>query len=274
MGFPEDEKSVSSSSPVELYEIVTPTNTYRFTNQNIDYTYLSNVYTAIPSTRTSITSATAEDSDELVVELPTNHPFVLQNTFLVLPGTMTLKLFRVQRVSGVGIILWQGNIVNISAEGNTTRIRVPSQVSDALESSIPSIYFQPQCNHDLGDGGCRVDMELAAFKVTTTATVVAGAQITVASVGGHPVDWFRTGKIIRVVDGEVRMIQQQVGNVLTIMAPFRTLIGGDSVILRAGCAHSILECRDKFDNVQRFGGHPYIKPMYALLELIRAITRG
>ncbi len=260
MAFIDDEQSVEASAPVELYIWTTPSTTYRTTNQRRDFVYLSQTYRAVPTMRSSIVGATTQDADELIVDLPSTDPIVADNAYLIMPRSMTLEVWRVQRVSGTHEVIWKGDVSNFAlSKGINARVRSPSSMAETLDTSVPSAFFQSQCNHTLGNRLCAKDLSPIGFTNTTTVAGVTGLVITVTSVGGQPDDWFQGGRIRRVSDGEVRMISTQKGNVLNINFPFRALNITDSVTIIVGCDKSVRTCRDKFDNVQRFGGHPNIE---------------
>ena len=66
----------------------------------------------------------------------------------------------------------------------------------------------------------------------------------------------KAGTITRDTDGEQRTISQQVGPVLTLTAPFRTIAAADAVTMYVGCRKEVGYCQSRFDNVVNFGGHP------------------
>jgi hypothetical protein len=69
-------------------------------------------------------------------------------------------------------------------------------------------------------------------------------------------DFFETGYV--EFNGDYRTVVGQSGDDLTLILPFRSSPDGQSVIARAGCKLRIAEdCRDKFNNAERYGGFPY-----------------
>lgn len=259
MAYPDDEKSVEDSAPREIYVFATPAATYRLTSYDTGFIFddLFNPYVPTTMKRGPVAGTTGTDIPDLEIELPADVPVVADNAYNP-PQTFTVTVRRVQPISGAAIYLWEGSVASIVIEGDKAKMRIPSLVGDAFSRPIPGTGCQRLCNHDLYGEICRVDKDDASFKTTTTISTINGKILTVASVGGHPDKWFRAGFVRRVVDGERRMIVSQTGLSLVLDAPFKTLAVGNSVDLHAGCDHTVEVCDSKFDNVDNYGGHPWV----------------
>lgn len=61
-------------------------------------------------------------------------------------------------------------------------------------------------------------------------------------------------------DGTVerRMLESQVGTLLTVFGTTERLTEGDVVSLYPGCDRSPTICDEKFDNLDNFGGFPFM----------------
>jgi len=271
MAFDDDELSVSDSAPVELYTFVTNTGTYRLTSYDANVIHLGNTYLSVPMVRTSVETDAANMAKEVFVELPVSDP-VIRNHLPAMPRTFTLEILRKQLVSGETRVLWQGVVTSITASGLVAKVRSPGLADDALSTPVPSAFFQSTCNHilyDLRCGKLRTD-----FDLVTTVTAVSGRNVTVASIGGNPDGFFVGGDVLRAADSDRRLIKAQSGTTLTLDAPFPPTIAlPASVTLFAGCDHTIRTCRDKFDNVLNFGGHPYISVAFVVASRLTEIVK-
>jgi uncharacterized phage protein (TIGR02218 family) len=270
MTYAADTVSIQNSSPVELYEFITPMATYRYTTFDTDFVYAANTYVAVAAVDRGALEVTAtDDAQEVVVLMPASLAFVQENAYK-LPRSMTMRIYRLERVSAEARLVWDGLITSIATTGRIAKIQSPSVMDDALNTEIPSARFQPTCNHFLYDGRCREIAE--SFDVATTVGTIAGTTITVAGVGGHPDGFFRNGEIVRAADGERRLIRAQVGTTITLNYPFRELVTTNGVTLFAGCDHTAKTCRDKFGNIDNFGGHPHTNRNWVrLVRLFRSI---
>lgn len=264
MAFADDDKSVSDSAPIELYDFtVTGTTGYRYTSLDIDYVFASNTYLATkPIARSSAPVSATNTAQEMTIELPASTDLIKDNAFNVFPAVMSVVCTIVQPVSLQSQILWQGTVNQISIDARTARLRVPALIDDALAVVAPSVYFQAQCNHRLFDDGCSLNQ--AGFQYTTTVSTIADKVLTVGSIFANPDGYFKSGKIIRVSDGEQRLIKSQVSTTIEIGTAFRNLTLGDSVTIVAGCDHLAKTCRDKFFNIENYGGHPFMDEVFSI----------
>lgn len=253
MGFLEDETGIESSLPRELYVLVAGSTTYRRTSHSADVVYDGNTYTAAAIHRSNVT-ITSGDQPEMIVELPVSDSFVQDNAFGFPPQAMTLTIYRLQTTSGVAIVLWQSVITSVPVEGRVAKVRSPSKLDDPVISQIPSAYCQRMCNHSLYDDMC--GKIRADFDLVTSVSAQSGNTLTVASVSGAVDQYYKSGDIL--VGNERRLILDQTGAVLTLIAPFTGVSNGTACTIYAGCDHSVETCRDKFSNVANYGGFPFL----------------
>jgi len=255
MAFPEDEKSISDSAPVELYTFTIPGTVYRLTTHYKDFTFSGATYTAVPGMRGPVAVSSIDDPPSMQIEIPVSQAVIKDNWFSLPPREMTLLITRVQQNSATSEQVYAGDVVNCEVTGRVARLRIPSSLDEPMRTNVPAAHTQKLCNHFLYDPEiCRVAR--ATFEIAAVANVVNGVNITVSNVGGNPDQWFKAGEIYTTL--ERRMIIDQVGTVLKIEAPFRSLTAGGSVTLAAGCDHTVRTCKDKFNNVLNFGGHPHM----------------
>ena len=257
MSFAADESSVSSSRPIDLYVIVTPTFTYRLTSYPMDVVLSGNTYTATTMSRDALQVAQDLTGRELVIHLPIAHALVQRCTASAIPEhSIVLTASRLQQVSGVSTQYHIGSFGGISITGHVADLRFPSITDDAMRVSLPVAALQKSCNHTLYDAQCTVNR--AAASASTTITVIAGSVITVAvSLSGAGMVF---GDIVHAATGQPRMVIAQTGSALTLDMPLVGALVGDSVTIAPGCAHDVVTCRDTFSNVINFGGHPDVNP--------------
>lgn len=280
--FDEDEASVAQNRPIDLYDIETPTVTYRVTSHPVDVEFedLNHqraTYTAVPMSRGTQEIAQDLTSRELTLYLPIGHPLVQRFAATGIPEhAVQITHRRLQAVSGEAHQQWQGFAGGLSIQGRTASIRVPALTDDAMKIQLPVIAAQKQCNHRLGDRGCAPNPggtwpvlggkpgsggpDLAAFTVQTTITAqsLTGGAVTlvVASLNGQQNNWAQFGDVVHVASGQRRLILSQFGTAITINAPIVGATVGDPVLVIAGCAHDIDTCVGKFNNRVNYGGAP------------------
>lgn len=262
MTFTDDEKTVHDAEPVELYEFTGPsaTFTYRYTSHAEDYTFNTFLYTAIPIKRNNIVARATLDKPSLQVTLPITTQLVQDYAFGISPRSLTCKLYREHPFTGNNVTYWAGTMTELAVDGENAVLTIPSKLGAALGISLPTISYQSLCNHVLYDARCTIDDQLAANKKTGTVQVISGggAQISLNISPTPSNDEHQAGDLVRVADGERRLIMGNVGNVFTLNWPFRTLSVSDSMEAYRGCDHTVDTCKTKFTNEDNFGGFPYI----------------
>jgi uncharacterized phage protein (TIGR02218 family) len=279
MSWDSDEMSVQGSRPRELWKIETSSTTYRYatsTDDDVVFPGDSQTYTKIAGMRGEIAGAGVGEPTEIVFFVEPTLPAFQQNAFSMPRAFMTITVYRLQ----TGLTwktIWTGNITDFSVddEGNG-QMRAPSIVADPLDTQVPGAYMSRLCNHMLFDPRCTINRALSANHVNTTASgPMSGTTLTVASIGGKPNHWADNGEVILSTNtNERRQITSQLGNVLTLNAPFcdGDVTGGTTLIVYAGCDHTIdgaQGCVKKYANAVNFGGHPHTTPVNPFFGDIR-----
>lgn len=272
MAYLDDEASTADGDVTELYDFTGPTASYRYTSGATAVTYGGNSYTPAPGlVRSPIEHPTTGTTHTLTVTMRVSESVVRLLAFLPQSHRpVRLRIYRQQANSGETATIWDGEVVAIEARGAMAQVRTLSKLGAWLRRQIPGLAASWRCPHRLYDARCKLTATDWDLATTVSSVSGGGTTIVVASVGGQPDDWFAKGaEILRVSDGERRIVYRQVGTTLTINDPFPTLTAGDSVTLFAGCDHThrfyidfvgtILvsgDCQSKFSNAVNFGGEP------------------
>ena len=182
------------------------------------------------------------------------------------------------RYDGAEVAMWQVCWSNVDARqikfvGEIGEITRKSGTFQAELLGLTDTLNQPQgrsflrsCSAVLGDSGCRVNLDDAAYRVQgTIAAVHADGRIEV-NAASYDAGWFEGGKL-RVVDGDAAGLTAAIkldaaaGSVrdITLWSPIGAAIAvGQAVQLTSGCDRSVTCCREKFDNILNFQGFPNI----------------
>lgn len=256
MSYDSDEKSVSDSAPVELYEFVLPTQTIRLTSGPVAITYAAQVYTPAALARTSVPVATQTSSTEVNVDLSLTSALTQAIITGIIPSKITVTIRRHQTLSAAAIILWTGYVADATINGDSVSLRIASLYAELLETQISTAVLQRTCNNVLYDAHCTVARG-AGVATTISSTTNGGRTLVVSTVGGAIDSFYRHGELLHPITGERRTILAQIGTTVTIIAPFP---GGitNAYTLFAGCDHSVDTCKTKFANVVNFRGHPLL----------------
>lgn len=127
--------------------------------------------------------------------------------------------------------------------------------------------YQYNCDADLGDARCGIDLEDAAYKgVGTVSTVDDRRVVTVSGLDGFIDNWFTRGRITFTsganngasMEVKAHTLRNSVVTVELWQPMSRSIAVGDTFIIRAGCDKQFATCRDKFSNVLNFRGFPHM----------------
>lgn len=123
-----------------------------------------------------------------------------------------------------------------------------------FDRPVPAFRVGAACNHRLYGPGCGLDA--AAWSCAGVIAAFTGANVTLADDPAKPDNWFAGGHLS--TGSERRAILASAGVELLLSAPLQRAHPGDAATLFAGCTHFANQCQSRFDNLARFGGHPFV----------------
>ncbi len=135
---------------------------------------------------------------------------------------------------------------------------------DLLNQTVGDTYTAA-CRKTFGGtefGGCKVS--LAGVTVTGTLTHVTSTLVIRDSSRAEAADRFASGTIEFTSGDNVGLLPSQIrdyaadGTITLYEPPYYPLVVGVTYSMIPGCRKRLEDCRDKFNNVARFGGYPWI----------------
>lgn len=263
--------SVESGEPVEFYKFTGPFGTFRYTTDNKPGVCNGELYIVLEGgvSRTPVDTGTATDSVVTCdITLPATCDLAVLYCYTKSPDELMVEVRRAHRGDDWNTeweMEWHGFGLDTSTNGDEAVIRTGSALQALLTGNIASIYYQRSCNHKLFDSRCGVDK--ANWTLNATITKIQSSIITVDDDQAAN-DALAGGEIVNTRTGESRTIYSNTDNVLRVSAPLVMAEVGDTVELVFGCDHSRLgHCKNRFDNVQRFGGFPFIPTVNPFTDL-------
>lgn len=265
------ENSVHDSMPVELYEFLGSYKNYYYTSAAEPFLFDGRTYLPIANlSRSSIKAGTnTEENAAVKVTMPVSADLVADYGFQTTPPRLLLNIIRIYRellpYESNFRVYWRGPVTNISIKGRNAQLDVPSIFSSVLGASCPSFYYQSPCNHVLFDPDtCGVSRVANSVSTTVLTVLSSGQVVTLNSYGAFPPSDFVGGEIFIPSQNERRMIigAGAGNNELTVNYPFGRIAPGTPVQATRGCDHAWKgHCKTRYNNTERFGGHPLIPPV-------------
>lgn len=284
MTWVQDEQSIQTSAPIELYTFQTPSQAWYLTSYRSDVVVAPITYTAVPLQRSNTVSLSASDADgSFTIDMPATHALPQFYANGIPPRELTVVVSRLQKSSGFAMTIGLGYITALSFKRGPNGEGIASfkvgSPADVFTIEIPTITAGRLCPHILYDTLCT--MPRAGFTQATTIVSISADMktTTVASMGNFaagglptPDQWALSGEIVHQGTSERRVIGSQIGNVITQSYRWPPQVGvGDVVLVSAGCKHTTDDCFNKFSNILNFGGFPQLpltNPFYVSIKYI------
>lgn len=251
MSYEAIETSAFEGNPVELYKFVKGTAEFYQTSSNEEITYDGNLYVPKPIKRDEVALTGEINKSSLGISVTKNNE-VAQLFIQSFPSTVvTLTIFRLHVSDGNAILLWRGRVNSCSFFENSAKFTCESIFTSIKRTGLYRNY-QKSCPHMLYDVACKAQ-KLASYGTVDTAN---GITITSSLFASQADGWWIGG--IFESGNEQRYIHTHVGNTITID---RTIVGlnqGAALSVLPGCDRLKSTCETKFNNVNNYGGFPYI----------------
>lgn len=258
MPYQTSETSVQDGAPKEVYRFVGSFETFRYTSFQEPVEISGEIFTPKAIKREKLKVGTQEEDQlALEIQLPFTDDMVRQYAYDQAPPSLVCEILRVHETDpNDSVTLWKGRVTSFTVEGQIAKLRVPAIFGYILQGTTPSPRYQAPCNHILYDNRCGVNEAL--FRETRTVVEFLGNIVTVSGLSQSPSDL--VAGMLRLDNGEARMINSVVGTNVTVTYPFSQITVGQGVDIIQGCDHSYTTCKSKFNNGERFGGHPLVPP--------------
>jgi len=248
--------------PFELYKIWRGSDVWRYTSGDIAVDYEG--YTWQPATieRGTVQYNSDLECSELEVTFAKVDPAVTAY-FAGFPMKKTWievrKLFH-----GLNplehVVLFVGEIHSVALKGPAAQAKCVGAES-VLRRSVPRYTYQPECNWTLFGAQCGLDD--TAYKLSVAADVQVdentNTQWLVATEFGGQLDGYWVLGCVEY-ENDKYPIAEHAGHSIRLSRPIAGLTEGENININVypGCDGKLATCRDKFNNLLNFGGHPYI----------------
>lgn len=224
-------------------------------------------YEPVPVERDAIVSNGTLDRSALAISLDVGTD--IAELFRIYPPSSVVNLViyegHVDDPDGEFVVIWSGRIVSATREGSTLRLS-GEPISTQLRRSGLRRHYQYGCPHALYGPQCGADK--ASATVTGTVASISGNVVTLepgwegyfdrAKFLRGTLEWTPYGGSL-----ERRAIIKVDDDALTLSGAPLDLAATDPVDVVLGCNHRAFaedggDCEGLHDNIQNFGGQPWI----------------
>ena len=248
MAYQDQLELTQMNSFAELYQIITPSQTWYYTSFHHDVDFGGQPYTARPITRGEFSFSEGLRSVRVRVSAPLDAPIL--NYIAAFPPDQTeIKIIRVFSGGVDYVQVFQGHIIAVTIENKIAHAECES-ATRLMRNKVPPYIFQAWCNHILYDENCGLNK--LDWSVSAEVTAVDGKIISSSDLAPYvEVDYFTLGYV--EFENDVRFVEDYDGaGVLTVHFPFRDLAVTDTILVYPGCKKDYTDCGvAKFNNLAR-----------------------
>jgi len=264
MSFDAIEKSSDFGAPFELYEFRYGDEdalAYRYTNADRDLTRLGHTWFARPITREAYrSSGKTDDKSSLTIRMPVDTD--LSSLFTDFPPPQVVRVTiwagHMTDPDEQVLVIWTGRVLSVAKERNQALLTCDNTIISLKRPGLrrnwqylcPYVLYGPMC------GATMRGVESQVVNVTTTGIVLEAGWW-----GSIEPEKFKGG-MIRWRGGfglESRTIRDaRDDGFLQFLGPLRDIEEGQKVSLFLGCNHTMSDCRSLHNNINNYGGDPWI----------------
>lgn len=251
------EMSLDSGAPIELYEFVQGAVTWRFISGATELVRFGHTYVPSSITRDNVKQTTDTFKDSIRLTFPRDNPFSSQYIAFAPEDVTTVTIYRGHfgDADEQFIVYWKGRVVGAKTSGNQVDIQCESVFTSIKRPGLRA-RFEYGCRRTLYLKGCNVNRELYKL-IGSILSVTGGLTLTIVGASSQP-DGFYTGGMLITADGIPRFVVAHSGDSVTLSRTVPGLASGQNISLYPGCDHLKETCFNKFNNLNNFGGFPWI----------------
>lgn len=254
-------------APIELYRFYKGGTILTYTSGDVTVSHNGESYVPHVIGRSDSESSEEIATNEMEISVLRSSPAAAWFSGQLPSQPVWVTIFRAHRdFPGDGVQeLFHGQ-VNEGRFSEAEAVLKCQSEGGALRNTIPRTLYQQQCNNFLYDENCKVNPATYAVAGTIISIASTGeGRQTLGIVTGRPSGYFAGGVVL--LGDERAFIEQQVGAVLTLMAPLTGAAVSAAVTLYPGCDRLSATCRVKFSNLVNFAGFPFIPQKNPFEEL-------
>ena len=251
------EDSLENGTPFELYSFTQGVENWNYVSGSTPIVYLGKTYIPFPVLRDRIKQSSDVFKDGIKLSFPRGDPFAAQYLGFAPEDPTILTVYRGHYgdLDSEVIVYWKGRVVGAKAFENTVDLQCESIFTSIKRPGLRGRY-EYTCRHTLYLKGCNVNRESFVHTGLVTS-ITSGINVDVQGAGVQP-DGYYTGGMLVLPSGAARFLTNHVGDTVTLARTMVDLTPGLTVAIYPGCDHLISTCNTKFNNLNNFGGFPFI----------------
>lgn len=254
------EISKYEGNPIELYFFSRNNESWRFTSADSNFNDddnlpapLSGEYLSRSIKRSSVAQGLETVKNSVKLEVAPDFEIVDQFRSVPDPGVLSITILRVHVSDGDFEFqtVWTGRVLGSKIEPSMAELNCEPVTISLKRSGLRRLYAKV-CTHVLYGLECQANKVGQSFLIVDKQGLVLTLDGSTGSGNNY------AGGYLEDTDGlHKTMVEFSSGNTLTLSRTLRLEVG-EEIICYTGCDHTTTDCRDKYANIENFGGFPWI----------------
>lgn len=268
MTYEENETGVESRNPIELYHFHSPSDDWYYTSANRSINYdvdgdgTNELFEDIAISRSNPGLSSKINQQKLTLTAPKDFPVIQPYRITPPQDKREVKIIRYHEGNqSESVVFWQGTIQSVAWDrGDKAQVQL-KPLSGHMEDNGLRKHFQFQCNHILYGDACGLDEANYSHQGEILSIDRTGdGRYEIASTNPEPDGWYNNGFF---VVGQQRQLitnskQNDSSTDVEMLTEPEGVAVGDTATIYAGCDRNMDDCKNKFSNLDNFGGFPFI----------------
>ena len=253
MSYTTYEKSDYSGHPLELYRFALGSQIWLFTSADHEVAYGEDVYKPVFVKREGFTKGGDARKSNIEIQVAAANSVALPFRTGWLGGVMTVTIYRHHAGDSEYAVLWKGRVTSCKWAGSVATLTSDNVSTLFARAGLRRVY-QVGCPHVLYGTACGLDA--SAWQVSALVSEVADGVLTLDGISGYGAGYF-LGGMVQAGDDR-RLIVAHAAGAVTMVDSIADIAAGDTVTLWPGCARTMNACAGKFNNLDNYGGLPFL----------------
>ncbi len=252
------------SKPKELYRFVEGALVWTVTSSDSEETHGGETYVSSAIGRDEAESKNELSRANLTVSVSIDDPMGRRWLKTVIDSVVSLTVF--SKEDSTVSVVWKGRLSAVKPEATSIKLVFESIFTSLRRPGLRQRY-QRSCPHVLYGRGCNLNKD--DWAVSGLVANVSTTEVIMPIASSFANGYFSSG-IIEAPNGTLRFITNHSGQNLSLIRPLDDLTdefinngygnnyGGIVVRIFPGCDRSRGVCLGRYDNLNNFGGFPFI----------------
>jgi len=253
MSYTAYESSDYSGHPLELYRFALGEQIWLFTSADHEVAYGEDTYVPVFIQREGFTKGGDARKSNLDIKVSAANDLALLFRTGWLNGILMVTIYRHHSNDTDYSVLWKGRVVSCKWSGSVATLTSENTATMFARAGLRRVY-QVGCPHVLYGSACGLDA--SSWQVTATVSAVTDGTLTLSGIDGYADGYFLGG--MAQIGDDKRMIVAHGSGSITMVDSVGSAAEGNTVTLWPGCARTMTACLNKFNNLDNYGGLPFL----------------